>query len=450
MTKPQCWSVLGQAIDPRLVRAVSTALPAALLSISAAWPSQSAFAQAETNVVCPQFGVPIGNAPCVWYGCIDTLQGTYLSGGTVAPSEPSCTTSDGRVGEIQCWFTPDPDPTVLGTAEWTCPPVEPVRETGIVNPKYMIMTVVYAPPGSEGCQFDSTASYGEGNTLGTTISAGHSFAAGTTVRVSGGSEVAGAEIGASFSASQSQADSSEMSVTSRRSTSVSAPGPCHDGIDHGFDRIYLLLSPQIPVEFSDPAGCESCGGEQVSWTVAENAGTEWGVYTWELQHPEEARQATKDLFETHHILPEDQAQMLAANPLANLAGDEIVELDYPRFVRTGRNLPYAPPLDGTPPDSHTHEMGNETMTRSMMALEWSYSVGLQSSVSVGFSPLVASKFSVENSWTWTNSNSAAFAESGSTFASVTLGSPSSAWTGAPAVTVYYDTLFKTYAFVPSF
>jgi hypothetical protein len=439
-------------IHTRAGRLGAPLLWAAAMLACAGWPCATASAQECSNAGCTgKNGVPFPGTPCLYFGCQDYCTGQRF-GEYAQPASPTCTTDDGRTGKPFCEFISNPDPTQDGQLNWSCPPSEPVRESGSLFPKYMILTVVYAPPGSQGCMFNSSASYGDGTTLGTTISASSSFNTETKISASVGAEVAGngGEIGASFAFGQKDSNGSEMSVTNKSGSSIKASGPCSDGINHDYDRVYVLLGPEVPVEFADPAGCPNCGGETTSWSLAPNVGTQYEVYVGELKGTMEMRQSTSDIFAAHDINMDDQLAMLSADPLANWSGTALDEPDPSRFVRTTRSIAYAPPVPGALPDSHDYFMENESMTKSTEAAEFSYAVGLKVEGSAGFAGIAKAKLSVENNWTWTNSNSAAFSESRSTSAAVTIGSPSAAYMGPPAIAVYYDTIFKTYAFVPSF
>jgi hypothetical protein len=419
----------------------------------AGWLCMSAAAQEGSDSGCSNgHGSPIGDTPCLYYGCVNNLTGERWSEYSL-PANPVCTTLDGRVGKTLCEYIPNLDHMSWGQLNWSCPPTAPVTESGSVLPKYLILTVVYAPPGSQDCKFTSMVAYGEGNTLGTTVSATKSLASGTKVSVGvslGGEVGPKGEIGASFAFGNTSSDSDEMSISNKTGSAINASGPCSDGINHDFDRVYLLLSPEVPLLFSDPAGCESCGEEEIVWSLSPTAGTQYEVYVGELKGTMPMRQSTLDIFAAHNITGDDQWTILNANPLAFWSGTSMDVPDPDRFVRTTRSLEYAAPVPGTPPDSHDYYMENETMTKSVTSSELSYSVGASVSGSNSFLGLASAKFSVEQTWTWTNSNSAAFSESRSTSASVSIGSPSEAFQGAPAIAIYYDTIFKTYAFVPSF
>src|SRR6185295_1236808 len=63
------------------------------------------------------------------------------------------------------------------------PPTGPIV-TGTVQPRYYILSVMYAPPGTHGGDISSSVKYGSGSTTGTTVSASSSFKDSNSVSVS--------------------------------------------------------------------------------------------------------------------------------------------------------------------------------------------------------------------------------------------------------------------------
>src|SRR5688572_10972611 len=55
--------------------------------------------------------------------------------------------------------------------------------SGTVRLPYLVLTVLYAPPGTNGGKSSSQAAYGDGSTTGTSVSATSSFRQGVSVSV---------------------------------------------------------------------------------------------------------------------------------------------------------------------------------------------------------------------------------------------------------------------------
>ncbi len=70
---------------------------------------------------------------------------------------------------------------------------------GYVVPSYLVIAVIYAPPGTTGGHSTNSVNYQNGSTLGVTTSASQSFTQGTSVSVeASGGVLAKAEMGISF------------------------------------------------------------------------------------------------------------------------------------------------------------------------------------------------------------------------------------------------------------
>lgn len=381
---------------------------------------------APASADCPDFGISGAYYP------------TSISQAVSGP----CTTQDGRAGHGAC----DPDPTHKAIV---CIPTEPLRESGSLYPKYMILTVVYAPPGSDGCAHNSTVSYGDGNSMGTTVSASRSTKEGVDVSVSVSADVAGnsAEAGVSFGYSSSQTNSHEMTLTKTSNSTISAVGPCKDGLNHDQDQIWLLLGPELPVETSEANGCQKCSGDGLQWSIAPGSGVPFWVYAGELKGSMDMRPQTTQAFEAYGIDDNDRSVILAADPLAFSAGDATdVPDDGSRFVRVA-SLPYLAPAEGGSAPNAGYEMTTASSVSSSYASSYDYNVGVSISGSAGFAGFCKAKLSESSTWAWSHSNSTAFSSSESTAASVSIGYPTASYTGPGSFAVYYDTIFKTYAFI---
>jgi hypothetical protein len=80
-------------------------------------------------------------------------------------------------------------------------PADPPPPSGTAQPKYKILTVIYAPPGTQGGGSTSSVAYGSGSTVGSTVSVSETFKQNYAVSVSAkaGFLGDGGEIGGSFS-----------------------------------------------------------------------------------------------------------------------------------------------------------------------------------------------------------------------------------------------------------
>jgi hypothetical protein len=124
---------------------------------------------------------------------------------------------------------------------------------GYINPKYVVSTVLYAPPGSK-----STAVYTNSKTVSSSTSVSSTFTSSTTVSTSTTSALLGAgntdvtswlngTETSTTSNTETQSSQSSNSVTLTMSTSdgVTVPGPPSDyvGVDHDWDIIKVWINP---------------------------------------------------------------------------------------------------------------------------------------------------------------------------------------------------------------
>ena len=116
---------------------------------------------------------------------------------------------------------------------------QPPSPSGTVQPKYKILTVVFAPPGTQGGGSTSSVTYGSGSTTGSTVSASNSFKQSYSISVT--KEVGflgtGGSLGASFGYGRNSSNSNSLDIKKAISTEINHRGPSIDGIDHDRDQI---------------------------------------------------------------------------------------------------------------------------------------------------------------------------------------------------------------------
>lgn len=124
---------------------------------------------------------------------------------------------------------------------------------GYINPKYMIVGVTYAPPGSQ-----SSVTYTDSVLVGNSTTIKDSFTDQTSVTVSVSVEgkipgFTSGKVTGSFANTYAQTSSSSNMVTVNKATQVSdrTQGPSNSfvSINHDFDVIWLWLNPVLPFSF---------------------------------------------------------------------------------------------------------------------------------------------------------------------------------------------------------
>ena len=164
-------------------------------------------------------------------GCVD-LNVTNVKPGTftLADSWPTCGTGGGK---YTATFTGN-----LGAA-------------GYIRPKYKIVGLIYAPPGSK-----STANYVSGFQAGsgTMVSTMFGSDVSVTSTSSGGFDLFGVfEAGAtetfSYDWNQQENSSTTFSIVNQESLGSSWPGPLSSGVgvDHDYDTVAIWINPEVSV-----------------------------------------------------------------------------------------------------------------------------------------------------------------------------------------------------------
>jgi hypothetical protein len=306
---------------------------------------------------------------------------------------------------------------------------------GYVKPRYQLLNVIYAPPGTKGHAGLSLASYEQSSTAGSGVSASSSFKDKT--KVSASVSAFGVGVSADFAFSASKAETQSIAVTKTAGYTLTVPGPDVDGIDHNFDLYYLWINPTMPM-FFDP-------GRGVQWGLRNDEVMEivWvtgGDLTKGVFSPDVQRR-----FDKIGMTRADYDNILSANPFSTPTppGSPGAQPDPNRYQPLGQTFPYEASSSG-PTKTYT-----ASKTKSQT---WSNSSELQYQVSVGvsadaeFEGLFEASLSVSNTMTWTHSNTINNSSENSQSASVTIANPSPGYTRNELVEVYVDTVFNTFMF----
>jgi hypothetical protein len=311
--------------------------------------------------------------------------------------------------------------------------VKPPTVFGDVRPKYQILTLVYAPPGTNGGQSTSSVTYSSSSSNGTTLSTSNSFKDGTDITAS----VEGGPISASadFSFSATKTDASSLQSTKSKTFNISLNGPAADGINHGDDLFYLWLNPNLSVAM-DP-------GERLSWGLGvdgANMTIQW-VSVSELQNPSSMAPGLKQQLDAAGLTQSDYATILTANPFAS----GTTTIDPTRYWLYNQSFPYEAPLapsDPVPTESYT--LTDSTTQTSTQTQEVQYGVSV--SVEAGIQAPFSAKLKVSDSFQWTNTNSQSQQSQSSQTASVTIGGPAYGYAGPTVLLVYWDSVYSSFMF----
>ena len=298
--------------------------------------------------------------------------------------------------------------------------------TGTITPKFYVVTVQYAPPGSA-----SSVDYGTSSTSTTSTSTSDSFDNSETVSASG--SVKGDELGGDISVSYSQSvggtDKSSVEVKSTATTDVTING-FTDGVDHGLDRIYLLLKPTLNV---------TTFGKDVNWSFANpNAAPIYVTPDWLLNRSPMPAWILTEL-QGAGITPAEYADILSLDPYANANP----KVDTSRYVFQ-KHINYEPlTVAGSKPTQTVYSTSDQTTITTSNEVKTSTKVAVSESVSL-FKVLT---FKNDNTMTWTYDNVSSASTASQLSVKATIVQPGVGYAGGEIVDVYLDTIFNTFLFV---
>jgi hypothetical protein len=337
-------------------------------------------------------------------------------------------TVDGRPGIKVC----DPHTHMFGVCQTLERPV-----VGTVAPRYYVLTVVYAPPGTKGTG-QSSVSYSQGSSTGSTTSTSHSFKNELSVssEVKIGSKANNVSIGGSFEWDKSKTDGTATEIKKTNKSTIAASGPASDGIDHEHDIIYLWLNPRVKMAILQSA-------KKVSWTFDGTATADiQHLFVGWLKDPSKLPPGVLQALQRNGITPQDYQDILRADPFA----DGSVPVASDRYMPLHTTIPYEPPFaPGDPVPTFTYALDNSTTVTETHSHSTDIKVGVKVDTSF-FNEVWKSTAKDTATWTWSCGTTTSNGTMQS--ASVTIGGPSFGYTGPTDIAVYYDLDYQTFAFAP--
>lgn len=303
----------------------------------------------------------------------------------------------------------------------------PAQPTFTAHPKYLIGSVVYAPPG-EG---RSSLTYGFGTVTGTTVSTAQSWNSNSTAGASAGnSHVA-------FDNSFGGSTSTSVDMRDNTSSQGTYQGPPSNSVNHDYDLIQIFIGVDVNA-FVDGLGSVTWGLDFSKIASRGFAGTGYPIAVGCLRSnstiPPSDCAATVNFLGSAGITPADYPGILGADPFADPNASP--SPDHDRYVQIG-SLAYLP----NPISTVTYTGNNSTATTNSTTSAYSYSV--DSSVSGSYDGV---SLKDPNIFTWTNSSTQSNTNSTSNSISLTLSLPSSPYGGPATLYVYLDTIYKTLMF----
>jgi hypothetical protein len=299
---------------------------------------------------------------------------------------------------------------------------------------YVVLFVLYSPPGTNGGKSSSSVDYANGSTTGTTTSISQSFKAGFTITASVGTMLSGGS--AAVSASTQTTDSASLDIRKTATFDISVGGPPADGIDHNKDRIYLWLNPLLTITI-DPQN-------NLNWQLGVSGPTmiiQYLEVAW-LKNPALIPPGVQQQLTAAGVKPTDYPNILNANPFASGA----TTIDPNRFLPTSQSFPYEPPDSPSDPVPVQKYVQTNTVTNTAThAVQNQYNLTLtsQGGIDIG---IIKANLKVSDTFDWTNSSTSTTTNATSQSATVAVGGPAAGYTGPTDVLVYWDTIYNSFMF----
>jgi plastocyanin len=327
--------------------------------------------------------------------------------------------------------------THLGGFNTASTPGLPPTTLGMALPKYVVLTLIYAPPGTNAGKSASLVDYSNGSSTGTTLSISSSLKEGVSAALTYKADSPpGGSFGISFS--DTTTNDSSLQVKKSASNEIKVAGPGADGIDHDHDVFYLWLNPRFDVSV-DPHN-------NLDWQLGVKGPimTVQYVLVGELKNPALMNPGKSRQLAAAGLTTADYAQILALDPCASAPCAAAIAADAIRFLPTSFSFPYNPPFnasDSVP--TVTSTVQNSVIYDTKQTTQTAYGVALNVVASL------PDKLGLKLGGTldWTNTGSTQINNTSSQSATVTVGGPAFGYT-APGVDVlvYWDTIYNSFVF----
>jgi hypothetical protein len=326
--------------------------------------------------------------------------------------------------------------TVSGDWIAVGPPLGSVK----ITPKYLVLSIIYAPPG--GPKGTNTINYQHSNTQGTSTSISHSFKQAYSVTIEGSGGFLGANAGGDlgFSYSRDVTNKDSLAIDISTTTSIRAQGPdTEDGINNDNDSIILAVNPAIDVKV---------GKEFLLLSMVSNSPPPIRLSVAWLKNPSEFKKdapGVKGYLDALGITEDEYSAIWHHDALAipNSIPD-------PGRYAPSSTFMYSPPTpcEGTPQASLV-AFDRKTTSTSEQTVTDQYEVDLAHFDKIGADAGAAEfkgKLTESGKWTWTTQASKSNSGSQLDTISMGVGGPHCGWPGSPVIQAYFDKVYGTYAF----
>jgi hypothetical protein len=301
-------------------------------------------------------------------------------------------------------------------------------------PSFYVISVLYSPPGH-----GSSVTYGDQDSVGSSVSTVDSIAAGVAFSISGSIAGSGVGVNATFSTGTSAGSATSVTMTAGSSVTLTS---MVDALDHTNDTFLVLTNGEIELSQESPGApvvetLSTIGGEE---------GTVIPLTVGELQNPS-LIPSWKQAYLTA-LMPSDYQAMLSLDPLVpvNPALAVLPQPDPSRYVWAGQYDVDGPDAPGD--DQTVYGVQFSNVVTASQSTGWTSSVGVSVTFTEGFSLFDVLKAQVQESasLTWTYSQTTTWTQGTTQSASASLTTPTVGF--HQVYDVWYDTAFNSFAFAP--
>lgn len=373
-------------------------------------------------------------------------------------------------------FVPGPG---SASATGSCTPAY----SGMINPKYLVIGVEYAPPGNS-----STVLYTENTVTGSSVTSGTSFGNKTTMTValSAAPSIPGVSnaketttLSQSYQQQSGSSTQTQISQTATAKTGMNGYTDPTNGVNHNFDYIFVWLNPVATYtasqgasginyiqftgfgfDLTDPNSPDDMDvigiplGCITGWLQQNFPGT-WGgaggtcadvanyySRTWALTNADGSGPGLSEA---------DLQQILAADPFSN--PDYVPTVTSGYTTTDGRFTLCNQPLCDEdayfePNLTYGFSQGYSTNTVATQNYSHTETFSVEEAVSVEFLSIWSASLNTQNETTWTYSSSNAVNNSNGQTAAFTLVGPPAGYDGPLEFTVFQDNYYGTFMFFP--
>jgi hypothetical protein len=373
-----------------------------------------------------------------------------IPGATVSGSTIAITSNDFANFSLSASVVSS-DPVTFGGSAFGVSTADP----GVIFPKYVVLSVLYAPPGSQ-----SFVDYLNTVMVGSASSWSKSFTNSASITVGFSSTVpilGSANSMASAQWSQTAESDGSISVEKSSSLDIRLPGPADSmlGIDHDFDVVYIWLNPRADFYVTAP----NVANWRYSFDQRDpvNEMDVIPLYVSQLKDPTTINDPNiitrlAKIWDTSGIGGLTSADLLAIaqrDPFWNLGTTQPGTVDATRFdLQGGETFPYVPPPQGGQPITTTFTETYQTTSVQGRSATDDYTVAYSRAGDVNFFGFLQANLILTNALTWENKWTSQTSQSSTQTSTFSITGPPFGYTGKTNVQLYKDNIYGT--FLPNF